>query len=265
MDTNNKGVKTGIFLFVGLIAFTLVIFVIGGNQSMFDSTYILKSKFKDVKGLRPGSVVQLMGIPVGNITRIDFDDQSEKLILSMEILKEFQHRIQDTSRAGVRTQGALGDKYIYISQGTDAGSALLDGEFIQPEEGGDLFSTITERADELSRVFDILQQVNKMLYDINGNGELKEIMSNLKLASYSLKSSVDSTDSLMKKINQSEIDDSLLRVNSILSKIDKGTGTLGALINDPSLHYELKRLLGNSGNNNQIKGLIRESIQTTEK
>jgi phospholipid/cholesterol/gamma-HCH transport system substrate-binding protein len=49
-----------------------------------------------------------------------------------------------------------------------------------------------------------------------------------------------------------------------MKKIDRGQGTLGALVNDSSLHNRLSRLLGASPRNQFLKPIIRDSIQTHE-
>jgi phospholipid/cholesterol/gamma-HCH transport system substrate-binding protein len=56
----------------------------------------------------------------------------------------------------------------------------------------------------------------------------------------------------------------LVNLSSILEKIDQGKGTLGQLINDPSVHQSLKSLLGGSPRNRYMKDMIRETIQQSE-
>lgn len=54
------------------------------------------------------------------------------------------------------------------------------------------------------------------------------------------------------------------KMNNILTKIDKGEGTLGALINDSTLHEQLKSLVGGSQRKNHVKSVIRSSIEKAE-
>lgn len=46
------------------------------------------------------------------------------------------------------------------------------------------------------------------------------------------------------------------RLNSILGKIDRGEGTLGLLVNDPTLYEELKQLVGGAGRSKVVRTLI---------
>jgi len=46
------------------------------------------------------------------------------------------------------------------------------------------------------------------------------------------------------------------RLNSILGKIDRGEGSLGLLVNDPTLYEELKQLVGGAGRSRVVRALI---------
>jgi phospholipid/cholesterol/gamma-HCH transport system substrate-binding protein len=45
-----------------------------------------------------------------------------------------------------------------------------------------------------------------------------------------------------------------------MTKIDSGQGTIGALINDPSLHDSLKAMVGGPDRKKNMKSLIRSTI-----
>jgi phospholipid/cholesterol/gamma-HCH transport system substrate-binding protein len=49
-------------------------------------------------------------------------------------------------------------------------------------------------------------------------------------------------------------------LRAILDKVNKGQGTLGALINDPSLYEEAKALVGTTNRSRIIRNLIRKAV-----
>ena len=49
------------------------------------------------------------------------------------------------------------------------------------------------------------------------------------------------------------------RLNSILAKVDRGEGTMGLLLNDPTLYEDLKRLIGGAQRSTVVRTLIRMS------
>jgi phospholipid/cholesterol/gamma-HCH transport system substrate-binding protein len=46
------------------------------------------------------------------------------------------------------------------------------------------------------------------------------------------------------------------RLNSILGKVDRGEGTLGLLLNDPTLYEEVKLLVGGANRSTVVRSLI---------
>lgn len=80
--------------------------------------------------------------------------------------------------------------------------------------------------------------LNSMIDENRGN--LKEGVENLKVASLRLQEAMDNINKVTKEIGPG-INDTVNSVNSIAKKIDKGEGSLGKLINDPTLHENLNK------------------------
>ena len=51
------------------------------------------------------------------------------------------------------------------------------------------------------------------------------------------------------------------RLNSILAKIDRGEGSLGLLLNDPTLYEDLKILVGGAQRSTVVRSLIRMAVE----
>jgi hypothetical protein len=61
------------------------------------------------------------------------------------------------------------------------------------------------------------------------------------------------------------VNSSMGSVERIMTRIEKGPGTMNSLIFDDSLHDDLRGLLGGAQRNKVIKYFIRESIKNSEK
>jgi phospholipid/cholesterol/gamma-HCH transport system substrate-binding protein len=66
----------------------------------------------------------------------------------------------------------------------------------------------------------------------------------------------ENTDDAMKNVNQLTAD-----LRDIVRDMKDGKGTIGALLVDPSIYEDVKRLLGNVGRNNVLRALVRYSIK----
>jgi phospholipid/cholesterol/gamma-HCH transport system substrate-binding protein len=53
-------------------------------------------------------------------------------------------------------------------------------------------------------------------------------------------------------------------MSSIFEKIDNGQGTLGGLVNDPTIHDDLKTILGGAKRSTILKYIIRQTIKNSD-
>lgn len=250
--TLSKEIKVGIFAGLGLLAFLVSIILLGGDRIFFKSTYTLRVMFEDVQGLSRGSVVSLDGVPVGNIHALQFIPQSKKIEVSMDVDSQFRPRITTGAIASVKTQGALGDKYIYIQSGPLDAAPLAENAVIETSNEGDLLDLISKKGAEFAQVIDVFREVKDLVHSMNAEGRMSRLMQNLV------------ADSDQMKDVLTDVKKPIARLDSILGKIDRGDGTLGALINDPTLHSRLTQMLGGNTRNKFLTPMIRESIKESE-
>lgn len=256
--------KVGVGVGLGLLLLIITIMLLGGDKSFLSSTYILKVPFDKVDGLAPGSLVRLSGFEIGNISDIGFSEKDSKLLVSLKILKKYQDRITTNSLAGLRTQGALGDKYVYISPGQSGGTVLKNEDFIQVEQSADIFTTLSQRGDEIAKVFDILNELSIFAKTLNKDGRSDKLMENMVSASGHMNQAMEKFNlaiSDLRGVDQKNLKNASKDLASILEKLDNGSGTLGALINDPTISEKLKAILGGGKRSDYMKSLIQKTIQ----
>ena len=220
--------------------------------------------FDQVQGLAPGSIVSLSGLTIGNVRAIEFNPDGNSLTIRLSIDSRFKYRITEGTQVDVRTQGALGDRYIFMNPGPLEAPALPPGSRLPQARSSGLFDVISERGNEIERVFEILDEVLKLTRTINSEGGLAETMGNLRETSYLMKGTMTETRHLISEVRSStlpQIQDSSRYLHSILGKIDSGEGTLGALINDPALHDRLSEILGTDGRSRGLRGLLQRSLR----
>ncbi|RYZ72832.1 MAG: MCE family protein [Proteobacteria bacterium] len=257
--------KVGIFIVVGLIAVMATILMLGGQKTFFTSYTRLNARFGEVSGLFPGSVVSLAGLPVGNVEDIKFSGADNKLDVTLKIDRKFEKRLVEGTIAEVRTQGALGDKYIYLEPGPVGSKQLADGSTVQANEA-DLMKLLTSREDGVARIVDLIKELHILVASINQNGQIAVTMKNMGDASKKLGSTLAQLDGLLGDIRgeipqNHKLRTALTSLSSVLEKIDSGKGTLGVLVNDPSIAQSMKSLLGPSPRNKYMKEMLRETLQ----
>lgn len=115
MKNLNIQLLTGIFVMLGIAAFTYQAVTIGGVSFTQQGGYTLKARFDSISGLRAGAIIEAAGVRVGTVSAIEFDPDNYQAIVSLRINEGVP--VSEDATASVRTQGIIGEKYIKLSQG----------------------------------------------------------------------------------------------------------------------------------------------------
>lgn len=242
-------IKVGVFLAAGLAVLLTTIFMLGSNKSMFQEVVEVSSYFDSVQGLNKGAVVSLAGVKVGNIENIEFDANRNLVKVTARIEADSKNKIKKDSRVEIRTQGALGDKFLYITPGASSTETISNGDEIASDYGNDILSVLSKRGNESEKLFDILNDLKVITGSLAQQNKLPNIVNNMEKASANLAN-----------LNVASINGSVAKLESIMNKVDRGEGTLGALINDRSIHERIKNILGAGQKDQQVKNILKSSI-----
>jgi phospholipid/cholesterol/gamma-HCH transport system substrate-binding protein len=103
----------GIFIIVGLLCMAYLSVKLGDVNIFGTKQYVIKARFNNIAGLREGSGVEIAGVNVGKVSKINLDNYQA----IVELLINPNVKLQEDSIASIRTQGIIGDKYVKISPG----------------------------------------------------------------------------------------------------------------------------------------------------
>lgn len=268
MEAQSSTWKVGLFVVAGLIAVMGSILALDGDRALLTRYANLKVKMEQVQGLNEGSIVSLSGIRIGNVETFEFAPGENALLLTLKVEAHTLERIPVSSTVEVRTQGALGDKYVYISPGPLSDPRIPDGGELKPAASTDLLDMLSQRGSEAAQVFDILTETRKLLASLNHDGRMDRLMTNLAETSNQLKAASIEARALLTDLrgeNPQKVQKAIAHLESILGKVDRGEGSLGALINDPSLHEQLKNLTGGNHRKKYLESILRTSVREDNK
>lgn len=250
--------KVGAFLAIGLFVLLGSIFMLGSNKSYFQDVFKIRAYFDSVQGLNKGSIVSLSGVKVGNVEAINFDGVRNLVEVVIRIDSEFKNKIRKDSHLELRTQGALGDKFLFISPGTNVSEFLQNNDEVFADYGNDILSIINKRGSEGEKVFDVINEVHQLLKSINAQNKVPQLINKLDSAAGNLSEVSQRLNTTLKNGN---LDRSMSKLEKIVDKVDRGEGTLGALINDRSIHERIKNILGAGQKNQQVKQILKSSFE----
>jgi phospholipid/cholesterol/gamma-HCH transport system substrate-binding protein len=112
---NRVSIETavGIFIIVGFLCLAYISIKLGDIELFGTKQYIVKARFTNIAGLKEGAEVEIAGVPVGKVSKINLNNDQAVV----ELLINPDVKIQEDSIASIRTQGIIGDKYVKISPG----------------------------------------------------------------------------------------------------------------------------------------------------
>jgi phospholipid/cholesterol/gamma-HCH transport system substrate-binding protein len=195
----SRAARLGAFIIAAMAILVSGIFIIGGKQYLFSSTYRLNAQFGSVVGLDSGAEVRIGGVHSGSVRSISLPNKpTDKITVWMDLDRSTHNIIKQDSLATIETEGLLGNEYVAISFGSANGANVVDGGIIGSEPPLEM-SALIKKTD---RILNSAQQA----------------LTNVDAATASL--------------------------SSISTKIDKGQGTVGALINDKTIYSQLDQTTG---------------------
>lgn len=206
--------------------------------------------------------------------------------------------LRTDSIARIDSKGLLGDKIINMSLGSPGRPELVDQDTVKTMESLDLSTAMEKAEDVLQHVTEAVQLVQDFMKSFTAQGGDQSLVAIAKSLE-SIMKAVETGPGLLNRLIFSkqaadDFENSIAGIDQILRSVQRGPslihslafdpkgaelldnlsamaqgtkegqGTMGRLLNDPSLYDEMKLLLGNVRRNEILKGLIRYSLRQKE-
>lgn len=169
--------KLGMFVITGLVLFVITIYLIGKKTNLFGSTFHLKAQFKTVSGLKVGNNVRFSGINVGTINGIELITDTSVQV-DLVIRKKYQEFIKTDARAGIGSDGLMGDKVLTIFPGTFTNSPVKNNDLIISKNAIEMDDVMSSMKTSVDNAAIITTQLAQFSYKMNnGNGALSKLIS----------------------------------------------------------------------------------------
>jgi phospholipid/cholesterol/gamma-HCH transport system substrate-binding protein len=253
--------RVGLVVLLGVLILTYMTFKVGGYRFGTAAGYRINALFDSVAGLDTKSKIRVAGVEVGIVEKIALLDGQADVTLRINP----DIKLRKGTQAAVRATGLLGDKYLELIPGKEEGY-LKDGDSItQSEQVADLDRLINQFSSIASDIKTVSASLREALGTKEGETSLKEIVANIRELSRNLNGTVkDNRENFTKavaniqdvssslKTDLPKLMDSLNRTSekleAIATKVEKGEGTLGKLIQDEGIYNKLDSTLDGLNN-----------------
>lgn len=245
----NQETKVGLFVLIiiaGLLPFMLFI----GNIKLFERTKTYYIDFQDVEALPPKASVKVSGVEVGKVGKIQLVNHHArvKIRISPDVV------VYENAVARVASTGLIGTRFIDFDPGTSDKPRIPAGSVIR----GASSESLNQMISKLSKLFEddpkhgnAVDNLRASLANIRkttealGNSigerenEMTEIIVNIRDITRDL-SDVVSTRKEDLKVALLKFREISEKLDTILGKIDRGEGTIGALVSDKKMEGEVR-------------------------
>ena len=261
-----EGAKLGLFIFIGSFLIVISIFTIGNKYSLFVETVDINSKFQNVEGLKTGAPVRLSGFTIGSVSSIVLSgDSIGTVIVTMKIEKAQQHFIRLDSEASIVTEGLVGKKVVAIQPGSPSLAVVGAGSYIHSKTPLNITQVIEDTQAIVVFVKDLTKDLADIVHKVNeGDGSIGKLVNNNELYDAAVDitlSAQTSLNTITKKMDEiaglivttnntaskvfSDIDTSMTAIKSIITKVERGEGSIGKLISDENSYDSIKVMIQN--------------------
>lgn len=250
------------------------------STPLLDNSRTFYAVYPAVAGLQTGTPVTINGLNVGTVNKIKFKDKHGNLLVVFSVGSDFE--FSKSSVAELYDTGIIGGKSIQIIPVFDGGAVAQSGDTLSTTTKPGLTELLQTKLtplqlkleDAVSNADSLMLNVNEVL-DANSKGQLRETIASLSRLMQSLEKTAGSLNTLISS-NKVKLDASLTNIetltsnfakisdslhhanlggtlknlettsenlNRLMSKIERGDGTLGQLVNNEALYLNISETM----------------------
>lgn len=265
-STGGREARIGLFVILGFLATVVLLFLLT-DPATFRGRYMVSTRVEDAGGVRRGDPVQMRGVNIGRVHRFDLADG--QVDMTLEIEGEWD--IPEDSYAQVAGMGLLGGRTVEVVPGTSETPVGRNG-FIEgrTSTGGledlteMLGADVEEMMGQLRRLAsgetvdavqgtafearDVVEDLGRLLD--RQQADIEAVVASLRTSAEAVEGAVSGpelervlaqTDSAMTRLQTTSqsLDRASRSLETILTRIEEGEGTLGRLSQDEALYDNL--------------------------
>jgi phospholipid/cholesterol/gamma-HCH transport system substrate-binding protein len=229
-------IKLGVFVLGGLLFLIVLLFMIGQNENMFGSNYMLRTQVDNAAGLRAGNNVRYSGIEVGTVKKVII--LNDTLIeISMVIDNNMKQVIRKNAIVTLGTDGLIGNKVVNIEPGAGMADLAVENDLLPFRMAINTETMLRTLSASNKNIEDITKGLKIAVTRINESEGLWKLLNDTLLA-VGLRKSVLNLQKATANADQMTSDMKL-----IIGDVKDGKGSVGAILRDTGIVYNLNATL----------------------
>jgi len=233
---------------------TLAFLLTGGT--LFAPKSILYLYLPDATGLLAGLPVRVNGIGVGKVALVELSGSSDPnriLKVTMSIERDRLSSIAPDSTAQVAADTAVGDKFVAVTGGTQAGHVRPNDE-IKYKGAEELLKTqdieqFQKQVDDIDALLQDIEQGKSLVGQfVNGDQIYRRLLARVDEVERGVKAVANTRDVVGRELYSDrlfqQIHTPLAALDNRLAQWQAGQGSVGKLLRSPAQYEEVRERLG---------------------
>jgi phospholipid/cholesterol/gamma-HCH transport system substrate-binding protein len=252
--------RVGVMAAFALAILAFLVFLLAGPSSLFKSTSDVYTYFEDSAAIAVAAPVTLNGIMIGKVSKVGLSGSNQPghiIKVTMQLEDDYLKSIPVDSQAVITAGNLLGAKYINIKKGHSQQILAKGGELPSQEltsiddfvkQGNTALTAlqgIVTKADAIvSQVEAGKGTIGMLLVDDTIAKKMTSIVVEAEKLVVTLRKAAESDqNSVGKLLNDKgamydDVRASMAKVNGLIDDIQKGDGSVGKFVKDPTLYNE---------------------------
>lgn len=240
--------RVGLLVLAGALLFMVALFTIANRTFLFSDTFFVRSTFYDVSGLLPGAPVRLQGVNVGRVESVRLPERpGNKIVVLMAIREDARPHIRTNTQAQVQTDGLVGSMIVTLVPAPNPTEPVPENGEIPGIEPFSITNVTDQALSVVRRFNEAAEAFQLIMQDVRGGeGTIGRFLYDPALYS-SLVQTADETQVLMRRLGQNAeqlvgvAQNATVGLDSLLAKVNYGSGSLALLLNDPRMYETMLR------------------------
>jgi phospholipid/cholesterol/gamma-HCH transport system substrate-binding protein len=232
MKKKSSEMWVGIFVVIGILLLVGLTLKVEKFQIGREAGYLVNIYFDSAAGLDRSAAIRVAGVHVGNVEKVALEEGRAKVTFRLppNII------LYKDSKAYLKSEGFLGEKYVEISPGTPGYPRVPpNGEIEQGAPPADIEQFLSKVGELREDIKDVTRPLGEVLKAVDAK-KIEGMIDNLNKFSSQMTGIGDDA-----KVTIQKAKDAFSRMEEIGDKVNKGEGTLGKLITDDSVYEEAKK------------------------
>ena len=272
-----REIKTAILVIASILLFIWGYSFLKGKD-LFTNYQTLYVQYDNVEDLAQSAPVTLNGLAIGKVNKITIDQTTGKLLVELQLKTDFP--ISKTSKASLYSPSLIGGKQIKIIPNLSDKDLAVDGQTLEStvelgltESLGGKIEPIQQKLEKMLVSIDVLvtglnntldkkaqEDLKKTLSELSqtmeqfhkAGGSINNILDTNKTQINGVVTNFNKMSSNFNKISDSlnkadlgktvrNLNQTLAKVDGLMSNLNSGKGTAGKLLNDDALYNNLAK------------------------